>query len=119
MSGRKPWSALEGIPLRELLSELKGEDLDGVKSAMIARALASAVQGGEDWKQAQDACLAALASPHPPVRRAAAVCLGELAALRRRMDIAVVRQALTAACEDAAVADAAQTSLHALDRAAS
>ncbi|MFT4113047.1 hypothetical protein [Silvibacterium sp.] len=119
MSSERRWSAPEGIPLRELLEALHGANLDGAKSGVMAKALNSAVKSNEDWKQAQEVCLAALASPHAKIRCAAAECLGELAALRKRMDLSVVRQALVLACEDAAVADAARASLGHLDRDAS
>lgn len=119
MSSEERWSVPEGAPLRELLEALHGEYLDDAKSAVIATALASAMKSNEDWQRAQGTCLAALASPHAPLRRAAAACLGELAVLRRRMDTTVVKQALTLACEDAAVADVARISLGCIDRAAS
>jgi hypothetical protein len=49
-----------------------------------------------DWRWVQDQCLAMLHDPHVDVRAMAALCLGHVARLHRRLDLDRVLPALTA-----------------------
>ena len=91
------------------------EDLDVLlKSSSpetVASALYSATKYEEDWKWEQDQCLKALTSSEVLVRWAAATCLGDLAFLRRPLNVAAVVPALEAATQDPTIADPASFSL--------
>lgn len=77
----------------------------------VANALYAATRYEEDWKWVQEQCLKALTSPEIPVRWAAATCLGDLAFLRRSLDVRAVIPALVAATKDPEIADPAAFSL--------
>ena len=78
----------------------------------VASALHAATKYEEDWNWVQDQCLTALSSPEVQVRWAAATCLGDLAFLRRPLNVEAVVPALEAAAKDAAIADPASFSLN-------
>jgi hypothetical protein len=73
----------------------------------VARALYAATKYEVDWSWVQDQCLKALTSPEVSVRWAAATCLGDLAFLRRSLNVEAVVPALEAATKDATIADPA------------
>jgi hypothetical protein len=77
----------------------------------VAKALYAATKYELDWNWVQDHCLKALTSPEVPIRWAAATCLGDLALLRRPLDVEAVVPALEAATKDATIADPAAFSL--------
>lgn len=77
----------------------------------VASALYSATMYEEDWNWVQDQCLKALTSSEVRVRWAAATCLGDLAFLRRPLNVEAVVPALEAATKDAAIAEPASFSL--------
>jgi hypothetical protein len=82
---------------------------DSPKTA--AKALYAATKYELDWSWVQDHCLKALTSPEVPIRWAAATCLGDLALLRRPLNVEAVVPALEAATKDATIADPASFSL--------
>ena len=90
----------------ELISQLESGDPDAV-----ANALYSASKYEQDWKWVQDQCLRFLDSPEVSVRWAAVTCLGDLAFLRRPLDIQAVLPALEKATKDPKIADPASFSL--------
>jgi hypothetical protein len=90
----------------ELISQLQSGDPEN-----IAQALYAASKYEEDWKWVQDQCLECLNSPEASVRWAAATCLGDLAFIRRPLDILVVVPALERATKDPKIADPASFSL--------
>lgn len=92
---------------REELSRLLKSD----SPEDVARALYAATTYDEDWSWVQDQCLEALTSPEVSVRWAAATCLGDLAFLRRPLNIEAVVPALEKATKDAEIADPASFSL--------
>lgn len=77
----------------------------------VADALYAAAKYEEDWRWVQDLCLCRLNSPEVPIRWAAATCLGDLALIRRPLDVEVVVPALEAAAKDPAISDPAGFSL--------
>jgi HEAT repeat len=58
-----------------------------------------------------DLCLKLLTSPDVPVRWEAATCLGDLAFLRRPLDVQVVLPALEQAAQDSQIVDSAKFSI--------
>jgi hypothetical protein len=90
----------------ELIRQLESDDPE-----IVAKALYSAARYEEDWKWVQDQCLKHLGSPEVPVRWAAATCLGDLAFLRRPLEVRIVVPALKRATEDPTIADPARFSL--------
>jgi HEAT repeat len=90
----------------ELTSQLESGDPEAV-----AKALYSATRYEEDWKWVQDQCLKCLESPEVSVRWAAVTCLGDLAFLRRPLDIHAVLPALEEATKDPKIADPARFSV--------
>ncbi|SRR6266404_4097643 len=90
----------------ELISQLESNDPEAV-----ATALYSASKYDEDWKWVQDQCLKFLNSPEVRVRWAAATCLGDLAFLRRPLEVQAVLSALEQAAQDSQIADPAKFSI--------
>ena len=90
----------------ELIKSLEGDD-----PVAAANALYAATKYDEDWKWVQDQCLTALMSTEVPVRWAAATCLGDLAFLRRPLDVELVMPALEAATNDPEIGEPATFSL--------
>jgi hypothetical protein len=86
----------------ELISQLESSDPE-----TVANALYTASKYDEDWKWVQDQCLKCLNSPGILVRGAAATCLGDLAFLRRPLDLQLVLPALEKAAQDSQIADPA------------
>lgn len=77
----------------------------------VANALYAATKYVADWEWVQDECLKALTSSEVRVRWAAATCLGDLAFLRRPLNLNLVVPALEAASKDPEIADPAAFSL--------
>ena len=90
----------------ELVKRLESKDPQAVASALYA-----ATRFEEDWNWVQDRCLENLNSPEVTIRWAAATCLGDLAFLRRPLNVNVVIPALEAATKDPEIADPACFSL--------
>jgi len=91
-------------------NELTGQLESGDPEA-VAKAQYSATKYEQDWRWVQDQCLKRLASPEVSVRWAAATCLGNLAFLRRPLDIHTVLPALEEATKDPKIADPAKFSV--------
>lgn len=91
---------------RELMLQIESGDPQA-----IANALYAATKYEEDWNWVQNQCLEALKSPEVSVRWAAATCLGDLAFMRRPLDIDLVVPALELATQDPQIADPAGFSL--------
>jgi hypothetical protein len=91
---------------RELILQIESGDPQA-----ITRALYAATKYEEDWKWVQSQCLEGLKSPEVSVRWAAATCLGDLAFMRRPLDIDSVMPALELAMKDPQIADPAGFSL--------
>ena len=91
-------------------AEIEREFLSG-EEERIAEALYSATCYYDDWRWAQDLCLAYITSPYVSVRWAAATCLGDIAFLRRKLDKKTAVAALKTAMNDPAIADPAGYSL--------
>jgi hypothetical protein len=91
---------------KELISRLESDDPE-----VVANALYASTKYDEDWKWVQDQCLKRLKSSEVSVRWAAATCLGDLAFLRRPLDIDAVVSALELAIQDPQIADPASFSL--------
>ena len=85
--------------------------LESGNSEEIANALYSASKYEQDWEWVQEQCLKCLESPEVSVRWAAVTCLGDLAFLRRPLDIQTVLPALEKAAKDPKLADPASFSL--------
>jgi hypothetical protein len=85
--------------------------LESDSPQIVANALYAATRHEEDWVWVQDQCLKALSSPEVSVRWAAATCLGDLAFLRRPLNVEAVIPALETATKDSAIADPAAFSL--------
>ncbi len=90
----------------ELTSQFESRD-----PQVVARALYAASKYEEDWEWVQGQCLKGLNSEEVSVRWAAATCLGDLALLRRPLDVQVVVSALEKAAKDPKIADPASFSL--------
>jgi hypothetical protein len=91
---------------RELILQIESGDAEAV-----AKALYAATKYEEDWGWVQSQCLEGLKSPEVSVRWAAATCLGDLAFMRRPLDIDSVVPALELATQDPQIADPAGFSL--------
>jgi hypothetical protein len=85
--------------------------LESDSASTVANALYAATRYEEDWNWVQNQCLKALASPEVKVRWAAATCLGDLAFLRRPLDVGAVIPALEKAVSDPEISDPASFSL--------
>lgn len=90
----------------KLITQLESGDPES-----IANALYAASKYDEDWKWVQDQCLRFLNSPDIPVRWAAATCLGDLAFLRRPLEVQIVLAALEQAAKDSQIEDPARFSI--------
>ena len=77
----------------------------------MAEALYSATYHDPDWQWVQGWCLTFLKSEHLAVRWAAATCLGDLAILRKHVDLDLVLPALLEVAGDPAIASPVQDSL--------
>ena len=99
----------ERIP--ELTREEVVRDLGSDDPKSVARALYAATRYDQDSQWVQAKCLEALKSPEVIIRWAAATCLGDLACLRRPLDLGVVVPALEEAVQDPQLADPARFSL--------
>jgi hypothetical protein len=91
---------------KELIRQLESSDPE-----TVAKALYTASKYGEDWKWVQDQCLRFLNSPDVLVRWAAATGLGDLAFLRRPLDVQAVFSALEQAAQDSQIVDPAKFSI--------
>jgi hypothetical protein len=100
------YEPLHPLAKEELVSRLASDDPQTVASALYA-----ASKYDEDWQWVQNQCLSHLNSPHVSIRWAAATCLGDLAFLRRLLDVDVVVPALEAATKDSGISDPASFSL--------
>lgn len=100
------YESLDPATRSELTRQLVSNDPE-----TVSRALYTAAKWEEDWKWVQDQCLKRLTSPDLSVRWAAATCLGNLAFLRRPLEVEVVVPALETAVQDASIADPARFSL--------
>jgi HEAT repeat len=94
------------VTRKELIRRLESDDPEVVASALYA-----STKYDEDWKWVQDQCLKRLKSSEVSVRWAAATCLGDLAFLRRPLDVDAVVSALELATRDPQIADPASFSL--------
>jgi hypothetical protein len=94
------------VTRQELISRLESDDPE-----VVANALYACTKYDEDWKWVQDQCLKRLQSSEVSIRWAAATCLGDLAFLRRPLDIDAVVPALELAIQDPQIADPASFSL--------
>lgn len=83
------YKSIHPIAREELIKQLASND-----PRAVANALYAATKYEEDWRWVQDLCIRNLNSPDVPVRWAAATCLGDLAFLRRPLDLDVVLPAL-------------------------
>jgi hypothetical protein len=90
----------------ELILQLQSGDPE-----VVAKALYAATKHEEDWRWVQNQCLEGLKSPEFSVRWAAATCLGDLAFLRRTLDIDTVLPALEMATRDPQISDPAHFNL--------
>lgn len=86
-------------------------DLESSDPEVVASTLYRAARSDEDTKWVENACLERLKSPELKVRWAAATCLGDLAFLRRPLDVKRVIPALEEATKDASISDPARFSL--------
>lgn len=77
-----------------LTREQAEQDLSGANAEKIVCALLSIGNHESDWQWAQDRALSFMQSPRPEVRRAAVMCLGDLARIHRRIERAKVLPAL-------------------------
>ena len=100
------YESLDAIGKERLVDMLESDDPE-----IAARALYAGTRWEEDWKWMESQCLRFIGSPTLVVRRAAASCLGDLALMRRPLDIAAVIPALTAAMKDPEIAGIAEDSL--------
>jgi hypothetical protein len=106
MMANLKYEPVHPIARAELIKQLSSDN-----PRDIANALYAAAKWDEDWKWVQDQCLKALESHNVEVRWAAATCLGDLAFLRRPLDLHTVVPALEAAIKDSAISDPASLSL--------
>jgi hypothetical protein len=90
----------------ELVKQIESGDPKAVANALYA---ASKYDDDSIW--VQDQCLKLLNAPDMSVRWAAATCLGDLAFLRRPLDVDVVLSALEQATHDSQIADPAHFSI--------
>lgn len=81
-------------------------DPDVLSAALIALAFHE-----PDWRWAQDRCLEALDHESPVVRGLAALCLGHVARIHRRLDLDRVRPRLEALAPDPDAGGRAQDAL--------
>lgn len=100
------YEALHPATRSELTRQLESDDPDTVSHALYV-----AAKWEEDWKWVQDQCLKYLNSTEISVRWAAATCLGNLALLRRPLEVQSVVPALEKATKDPSIADPARFSL--------
>ena len=100
------YEAVRPIAREELANWLASGD-----PQLVARALYSATKYEEDWSWVQDQCVASLSSPEVSIRWAAATCLGDLAFLRRPLNVDMVVSALETAIKDPEISDPASFSL--------
>lgn len=100
------YEEVERVPKEELIARLANAD-----PKVVAAALYSATRWDPDWQGVQQICVQYLASPHVPIRWAAATCLGDLAFFRRPLDCDIVIPALTTAMADPTISDPAAFSL--------
>lgn len=91
---------------RELILLLGSGDPEAAAEALYA---ASRYEDDLSW--VQNICVEGLKSPEVSVRWAAATCLGDLAFMRRPLDLNVVVPALEKAVQDPQIADPASFSL--------
>jgi hypothetical protein len=91
---------------RELILQIESGDPEAV-----AKALYAAAKYEDDWSWVQKLCVEGLKRPEASVRWAAATCLGDLAFMRRPLDLDIVVPALEQAVQDPQVADPASFSL--------
>ena len=90
----------------ELIHRFESDDPEAVTKALYA-----ATRFEDDWSWVELQCLKALKSPSVSVRWAAATCLGDMAFMRRPLDVASVVPALELAVKDPEIADPASFSL--------
>ncbi|MBX3467014.1 MAG: hypothetical protein KF878_08960 [Planctomycetes bacterium] len=83
---------------------------------LLSGALISVAFHDPDWRWAQDRCLEALEHPSPVVRGLAATCLGHVARIHRRLDLALVRPRLEALRQDAHAGSRAADALKDIER---
>jgi len=100
------YERIDPVTRGDLTSRLESREAEVVASALYA-----ASKYEEDWEWVQDQCLKCLNSDEVSVRWAAATCLGDLAFLRRPLDVQVVVPALERAAKDPKIADPASFSL--------
>jgi HEAT repeat len=98
-------------PVYPLTRDELTSQLESGEPQVVASALHAASKYDEDWKWVQDQCLRFLNSPDVSVRWAAATCLGDLAFLRRPLDVPVVLSALEQALQDSQIADPVNISI--------
>lgn len=106
MTNNFKYQSVQPTTRSDLVSKLESGNPEAV-----ANALYSASKYEQDWKWVQDQCLRCLDSPDVSVRWAAVTCLGDLAFLRRSLDIQSVLPALEKAAKDPEIADPANFSL--------
>jgi len=94
------------LPKSELIGQMQSGD-----PAAVAAASYAATRYEEDWSWVQTQCVQALESSHASVRWAAATCLGDLAFMRRPLDLKIVIPALEQAVRDPQISDPASFSL--------
>ena len=90
----------------ELMLQIESGDPEA-----IAKALYAASRYEEDLSWVQNLCVEGLKSPEVSVRWAAATCLGDLAFMRRPLNLSVVVPALETAILDPQISDPATLSL--------
>ena len=100
------YESVDPISTEDLVQMFKSKDPE-----IVARALYAGTKWEENWEWIADQCLKFLSSPARSVRWAAATCLGDLAFLRRPLNVKVVIPALEAATRDPEIAGPADFSL--------
>jgi hypothetical protein len=107
VTDRFKYEDIPRIPKTQLIAQLGSSDPE-----TVARALYSATRHEEeDIAWVQNECLKKLSAPEVSVRWAAATCLGDLAFLRRPLDVKIVIAALESATSDPEIEDPASFSL--------
>jgi hypothetical protein len=94
------------VARKDLINQLESCDPE-----VVANALYAATRYDQDWIWVQEQCLKGLNSQEVAIRWAAATCLGDLAFLRRPLDVDAVVSALELATRDPQIADPARFSL--------
>jgi hypothetical protein len=80
-------------------------------TSIVCDALIGVAYHDPDWEWVQGKCLEFLRHENPDVRGLAATCLGHVARIHRRLDVATVKRALAKLLKDPLVSGRAQDAL--------